>query len=94
MAVAPGMSQEEVRETMGQRPTAFLDHGLGYVSWKYGDNYCILFRDNAVISKNMMRALAQEATSPKGEALPHPSRPPACPLPKLPPATPPENGFP
>jgi hypothetical protein len=89
MAVAPGMTQDEVRETMQQRPTAFFDHGLGHVTWQYGDEYCVLFKDNAVISKNIMQPTA-ETTARKGKT--NTSRkdktatPPAavCPLPRLP----------
>jgi hypothetical protein len=80
MAVAPGMTQSEVRETIPERPTAFLDHGLGYVTWQYGDKYCVLFKDNAVVSKN----ISAETASRKGTTAAHPAatRPAACPLPR------------
>jgi len=83
MAVAPGMSQTEVRETIEERPTAFFDHGLGYVTWQYGEKYCVLFKDNAVVSKNIFTEMAPRKSKTDTPAV---TRPAVCPLPKFPPA--------
>jgi len=76
MAVAPGMTQHEVRETIPERPTAFFDHGQGYVTWQYADKYCVVFKDDAVVSKNILT----EAANPKGKKVT--VRAAACPLPR------------
>lgn len=78
MAVAPGMAPSEVRETIPERPTAFFDHGQGYVTWQYGDKYCVLFKDEAVVSKNLLT----ETTNRKGKKTT--ARAATCPLPRNP----------
>jgi len=77
MAVAPGMTQHEVRETIHERPTAFFDHGMGYVIWQYADKYCVVFKDGAVVSKN----IATQTAARKGEK-PSIAFPAVCPLPR------------
>jgi len=76
MAVAPGMTQREVRETIPERPTAFFDHGQGYVTWQYGDKYCVVFKDDAVVSKNIFTETADR----KGKKTT--ARAAFCPLPR------------
>lgn len=56
--VLPNMSPDEVRREMDSGPSRFekLDDKGQYMSWYFGDDYCVLFQDEKVVSKDSTAA--------------------------------------
>lgn len=51
--IVPGMSQEDVRKTMDSGPTRFENiESTEYAAWHWGEDYCVLFRNGAVVAKD------------------------------------------
>jgi hypothetical protein len=52
-SITPGMSQDDVRRTMGEGPSRFRQlPDAQYSSWYWGDDYCVLFKQDHVVSKD------------------------------------------
>src|SRR5437868_3650442 len=51
--ILPGMTSSEVRKTMEGGPSK-IESGTeaSYTSWYWGKDYCVLFKDNQVMSKD------------------------------------------
>ena len=54
--VTPGMSEKDVRSTMGG-PSRFESISeTNYTAWHWGEDYCVLFKDNKVVGKDASQA--------------------------------------
>jgi hypothetical protein len=53
--VYPGMSSASVAETMKGGPTRAQEFGEGSTAWYYGDDFCMLLRDDRVVAKESTR---------------------------------------
>src|SRR4051812_4975197 len=61
--ITPGMTMEDVKKAMNQGPTRFETLAAtgssatpsGYESWYFGDDQCVLFKDQKVVSKDVTR---------------------------------------
>jgi hypothetical protein len=54
--VTPGMTSDQVRHTMSDGPSRFENLAdSGYSSWYWGDDYCVLFKDDKVVAKDAAR---------------------------------------
>lgn len=52
--ISPGMTSAQVRDSMGDLgPTKVTPYHEGYSSWYYGDDQCLLMKDNVVVSKDV-----------------------------------------
>ncbi|WP_434390087.1 hypothetical protein [Melittangium boletus] len=49
--VYPGMSSASVAETMKGGPSRAQEFGEGSTAWYYGDDFCMLLRDDKVVAK-------------------------------------------
>jgi hypothetical protein len=51
--ISPGMTADQVKTTMSDGPSRFeTASDTGYASWYWGEDYCVLFRNDRVVSKN------------------------------------------
>jgi hypothetical protein len=48
--IEEGMTQDKVKEIMAKPPTNFHKFNDQFVSWNYGENRCVLFKDAKVLS--------------------------------------------
>jgi hypothetical protein len=63
--IVPGMSSSDVKNAMDQGPTRFENiANTSFATWYWGDNYCVLFKDDKVVAKDS--ALAGDTASAKG----------------------------
>lgn len=51
--ITPGMSSNEVKEAMDAGPSRF-EHvaDTNYMTWYWGDDYCVLMKDDKVVAKD------------------------------------------
>jgi hypothetical protein len=51
--VEPGMTSAQVKDAMDSGPSKFGPVAdTGYTAWYWGDDYCVLFKDDKVVSKD------------------------------------------
>ena len=51
--IVPGMSTDQVKNTMDQGPSHFENiANTEYASWYWGDGYCVLFKNDKVVAKD------------------------------------------
>lgn len=51
-SVYPGMSSQAVAETMETGPTRAQEYGDGSSAWYYGEDLCVLMREDKVVAKD------------------------------------------
>lgn len=61
-AIYPGMHTRQVVEAMRSGPSRAQEFGDGSSAWYYGEDQCVLIRDEKVVSKQQ----TQESTTPVG----------------------------
>lgn len=55
--VYPGMSSASVAETMKGGPSRAQEFGEGSTAWYYGEDFCMLLRDDKVVAKESTREI-------------------------------------
>jgi hypothetical protein len=51
--IYPGMTRNEVVDTMGKGPSEAVNYEAGYVAWFYGKDKCVLLLEGEVVSKEV-----------------------------------------
>ncbi|MBJ6765799.1 hypothetical protein JGU66_34020 [Myxococcaceae bacterium JPH2] len=49
----PGMTAAQVAETMGRGPTQAEPYADGWAAWYYGEDRCVLMRDDKLVGKSV-----------------------------------------
>ncbi len=50
--IYPGMTADDVAKTMGKGPNSVEPFKEGYASWHYGEDRCLLLKDDKVVAKD------------------------------------------
>jgi len=57
--IYPGMTSDQVAQTMNKGPTKVNQFSEGYAAWYFGEDQCLLMQQDKVVAKNVTEEKAE-----------------------------------